>query len=66
LKDENRLAVGDLHGGVLLWDIARQAVVRRFAGHDGQVAGLAVSPDGERLATVAHDGVLHLWPLGER
>jgi WD40 repeat protein len=66
LKDESLLAVGDLQGGVLLWDIARQTVVRRFAGHDGQVAGLAVSPDGERLATVAHDGILRLWPLGER
>lgn len=66
LQDENLLAIGDLRGGVLLWDIARRSVVRRYTGHDKQISGIAMSPDGQRLVTVGHDGMLHFWPLPER
>ncbi|HEX5106759.1 MAG TPA: hypothetical protein VFV87_23225 [Pirellulaceae bacterium] len=63
LDDENLLAVGEFQGGVGIWDISRQTALRRYTGHDKQVAAIAVSPDGQRLATAAHDGTLKLWPL---
>ncbi len=63
LKDENLLALGDAQGGVTIWDISSQRVVHRFVGHDKLVAGIAVSPDGQRLVTAAHDGTIKLWPV---
>jgi WD40 repeat protein len=62
---DDRLAIGGAPGDVLLWDISRQSVARRYRGHDKLVSGMAVSPDGRRLATAAHDGTLKIWPLAE-
>ena len=37
------------------------STVRECAGHKAPVTALAVSPDGQRLATGDEAGVLHLW-----
>ena len=36
-------------------------ILRHGAGADATVAGVAVAPDGERIATVGWDGTLRLW-----
>jgi len=48
-----RLASGDADGTVLLWDAAARGgpATAVLEGHDGTVKGLAVLPDGRRLAT---------------
>ena len=63
LDDTNLLAVGDNHGGVSIWNTSTQALQRRYAGHEKLVSGIAVSPDGKRLATAAHDGTLKIWEV---
>ncbi|MFM8414009.1 MAG: c-type cytochrome domain-containing protein, partial [Planctomycetota bacterium] len=47
-------------GVVRLWNLETGGVVRQFA-HGGAVAGIAVSPDGSRLATVGTVPGLKLW-----
>jgi hypothetical protein len=47
------MCLTDLREGGTLW---------RTRGHSSLLGGLAFSPDGARLATIAHDGYLKLWP----
>ena len=42
----------DLHDG---------RVVRRFVGHTKDVHGVAVSADGNRVATAGYDGTVRVW-----
>jgi WD40 repeat protein len=35
--------------------------LRRLAGHQGQVYGVAFSPDGKRVAAGGKDGLILLW-----
>ncbi|HOC01264.1 MAG TPA: protein kinase [Verrucomicrobiota bacterium] len=62
--DSTLLAVGCGfgHNDVHVWDLTARTE-RRFAGHSGWVAGLAFSPDGQKLATVSVDQTLRLWDV---
>jgi WD40 repeat protein len=56
------LATGDLRGGVNVWNLQNGKRIRRYAGHERAVLGIAVRPDGAMLATASHDGTIRLWP----
>jgi len=56
------LAVGDLQGGVTVWNLERGTRAGQYAGHDAAVLGIAVHPEGKLLATASHDGTIKLWP----
>jgi WD40 repeat protein len=56
------LAVGDLRGGVTVWNVERGMRIREYAGHEAAVLGIAVHPEGKLLATASHDGTIKLWP----
>jgi len=54
------LLTGSGDGIVRLWNADTAAIVRQFA-HEAPVSGIAVSPDGARLATVGTVPGVKLW-----
>lgn len=55
---------------VLVWDMLEPArknskrlpgKLRQFRGHTGQVQAIDFSPDGQFIASAAHDGTIRLW-----
>jgi len=49
---------------VMIWDLASGRMLRRFAGHTGNVSAVAFSPAGGWLLTGAQDGTACLWDIG--
>lgn len=47
---------------IVLWDVAA-GTGTRLGAHKGKVMGLAVSPDGQSVASASWDGTIGLWPL---
>ncbi len=59
------LVVGTSAGEIYGLDLARDlAEVVCLPGHPGGTTGLAVFPDGDRVASVGVDGTLRVWSLG--
>lgn len=58
---ENRAASAGDDFAVRLWSLETGALEATLSGHGGQVAGLAVSPDGALLASASWDGTVRLW-----
>jgi WD40 repeat protein len=48
---------------IVLWDLAAGRVVRRFAGHRGDVNGVALAPDGRSLASRGDDQTIRVWEV---
>ena len=62
------IAVGDREGSVGVYQVRDQAVVfeERRSGPEGRVRamrGVALNPEGSRLAAIARDGLLRVWDL---
>jgi cytochrome c len=64
LKD-SRIATAGEDMRIALWITGNSAPDRVLEGHTGPVVGLAVSPDGGRLASASWDGTIRLWALAE-
>lgn len=72
LPGEAHVAAGRIDGAVVVFDLATGEIVQRISrAHGDEVAGdpsidgIAVSPDGTRLATASRDGTARLWRLPE-
>ena len=61
----NVLVTGGFAGEVHFWDIERRVILRSFQGHEGKVLKILHRNDGEFLATVGSDGILHIWKTEE-
>lgn len=48
-----------------LWDIATGASLANLHAHNGQIHGLAFSPDGNFLVAGANDGAVVLWRVAD-
>src|SRR5438552_175174 len=46
---------------VIVFDIERGQIIRRFGGHSKPVSCFALSRDGKMLATSSYDGTIRLW-----
>jgi len=51
---------------VRAWDVTSGNLLGTLEGHSGKVTALRFSPDGQWLATVAHDGAAILWNPAKR
>ena len=66
--DGRHLVAATEAGEVVVWALPSRRLVRRFEAHGAEIRGLAVSPDGQRVATAGRDKTLRVFSLatGER
>jgi WD40 repeat protein len=61
--DKKTLIAIDATGTVKVADVAKREVGKTFPAVDGTVAGLVVSPTGDRFATLSAEGEVKAWGL---
>jgi WD repeat and SOF domain-containing protein 1 len=59
----NSIISGAADGVILIWDIARQRVLRRLVGHTGAVRGISFAADGEACVSASTDATVKLWKV---
>lgn len=62
-RDSGMLALALDDFTVVVVDIETRRVVRKFAGHHGNINDMTFSPDGRWLVTVAMDCTIRTWDL---
>lgn len=62
-RDSGMLALALDDFTLLVVDMETRRVVRKFAGHHGNINDMAFSPDGRWLVTVAMDCTIRTWDL---
>jgi small GTP-binding protein len=48
---------------IRLWDAESGRIVRELKGHEGSIYGMAISPDGRRLATGGAEENIRIWNM---
>ena len=61
-RDDQRLVAGFYDGLVKMWELAKSPRERIFRGHEDQVNGLALSPNGRILVSAGTDRV-RMWDV---
>ncbi len=57
------LAIGGANGSLELRDAATGNLVRKLAGHDGQISDLQFDANGARLVSASHDRKVRIWDV---
>jgi eukaryotic-like serine/threonine-protein kinase len=65
VNQDRHLATVSETGRIDLWDVSTGLQIRTVGEHGASVAGLAVSPDGNRLASAGMDHLIQVWHLGD-
>lgn len=58
---------GDYHGKLNWWNAAepKPSLIRTVEAHDGWIRAVAVSPDGQTIASCGNDHLVKLWSLSD-
>jgi len=64
----DQVVTGDRDGWLMLWDVGRRELIRRFSKHGTGVVSLCVSPDGKSVLTgeegdVGEISAINVWDL---
>ncbi len=54
---------GNSNGSISVWNLATGGLRKTWKGHDSSINAIAVSPNGQILATASDDGSIKLWDL---
>ena len=60
---DGRLIATSHEDGGLIWDVASGSILHELRGHDGEVPGLAFSPDSTRLISTSSDRTARIWDV---
>ena len=63
--DRRVLVAGGIEGEVAIIDVRTGEFIRRWSAHTFGLASVALSPNGERIATCGHDGALRIWNVAD-
>jgi WD40 repeat protein len=55
------LVTAGLDGKVRLWDVSSAQELAAFRGHSGAISAVAVSADGQLIASASRDGEIGMW-----
>jgi WD40 repeat protein/beta-lactamase regulating signal transducer with metallopeptidase domain len=58
------LFTGNADGAIAVWSFAEKRQLRTWRAHGAAIDALAVSPNGNTLASAARDGTLMVWDAG--
>jgi WD40 repeat protein len=59
--DGQTLVAGEDYGGVHLYHVIGREYQGKLEGHKGEIRGLALTPDGTRLAVIDRDYMISVW-----
>jgi cytochrome c len=65
LTGEGRALAGGMDGRLHVWSLADRERLDARPAHDGPLSAVAVTGDGETVATSGTDGVIRLWSLAD-
>ena len=65
-KNELISSHGFSHNQLIVWEYPRMTKLAELTGHTHRVLQLAMSPDGETIASAAADETLRLWKAFEK
>jgi centriolar protein POC1 len=61
LINRKQVISGSEDGNVIVWNFKPQMRPYKFIGHKGAILDLAISPNGNTIASASNDETVRLW-----